>query len=136
MWLAVSAYKTDRAEHDSRRRIEAKAGNGSLWPSQSRRILKGRSQTLDPVDKSTFSKQRIITMAPSEYELLRQQDSDLEEKASPSSRLEELHYMYKVACNWLVVLLFASLSFNFILVYRQRHTSAAENDETPTLYGK
>lgn len=75
-------------------------------------------------------------MAPSEYELLRQQDLDLEEKASPSSRLEQLYYTYKAACNWLVVLLFASLSFNFIWVYRQLYTSAAENDETPTLYGK
>lgn len=75
-------------------------------------------------------------MAPSEYELLRQQDSDLEEKASPSSRLEQSRYMYEAACNWLVVLLFVSLSFNLLWVYRQLHTSAAENDETPTLYGK
>lgn len=136
MWLPASAYRTDRAEHDSQRRIEAKAGNGSLWPSQGRRFFKRITQISNPIDRSTFSKQRIINMAPSEYELLRQEDLDLEKKTSSSSRLEQLHYMYKEASHWLVVLLFASLSFNFIWVYRQLCTSAAENDGSPTLYGK
>ena len=120
----------------SRRRIEAKAWNGSLLLVQSQILLERGCQIFYLNDKSAFSKHPVITMASSEYELLRQQDLDLGEKASPSSRLEQSRYMYKAACNWLVVLLFASLSINFIWVYRQLHTSTAEIDETPTIYGK
>ena len=136
MLLPASAYKTDRAGHVSRRRIEAEAGNGSLLLVQSQILLERGYQIFYLTDKSAFSKHPVITMASSEYELLRQQDLDLGEKASPSPRLEQSRYMYEAACNWLVVFLYASLSFNFIWVYRQLHTSTTEIDETLSIYGK
>ena len=75
-------------------------------------------------------------MASAGYKILQQQDLDVEVKEPLKSPLQQTRPMVRVACTWLVVLLFASLSLNTIWVYQQLHNSSKNVGEIPTLYGK
>ena len=76
------------------------------------------------------------TMASSEYKLLRQQDSDMEESLLSDSLPKQPPRLYRAAYTLLMVLFFISLFFNAIWVIQQRQNPLESIDATPTLYGE
>ena len=72
-------------------------------------------------------------MAPSEYNILREQDLDTE-KEYPSSYIEQPRHVSRAAY-WLAVLSFILFCFNTVWAYQQYSTRYTDLT-APTLYGK